>query len=65
MTLDKGLVGSIGEGLHHAPISADRMADVMLDYVIKVTKDATKVWKDRHGGCGPTGSMTAGSCRSR
>lgn len=29
-----------------APISAQER--VMLDYVVKLTKDATKVWKDDH-----------------
>lgn len=44
MTLDKGLVEALEKDYVSAPISAqDR---VMLDYVIKLTKDATKVWKD-------------------
>ncbi len=44
MTLDKGLVEALEKDYASAPISAqDR---VMLDYVIKLTKDATKVWKD-------------------
>jgi uncharacterized peroxidase-related enzyme len=29
-----------------APISAQER--VMLDYVVKLTKDATKIWKDDH-----------------
>ena len=46
MTLDKGLVEALENDYTTAPISQqDR---VMLDYVIKVTKDATKVWKDDH-----------------
>ncbi len=46
MTLDKGLVEALEKDYTTAPISQqDR---VMLDYVIKVTKDATKVWKDDH-----------------
>ena len=44
MTLDKGLVESLKKDYTTAPISSqDR---VMLDYVVKLTKDATKVWKD-------------------
>jgi len=30
-----------------APITAQER--VMIDYVVKLTKDATKVWKDDHG----------------
>ena len=44
MTLDQGLVEALEKDYANAPISAqDR---IMLDYVIKLTKDATKVWKD-------------------
>ena len=44
MTLDKGLVEALQRDYTTAPISAqDR---VMLDYVIKLTKDATNVQKD-------------------
>ena len=44
MTLDKVLVEALEKDYANAPISnQDR---VMLDYVIKVTKDATKVWRD-------------------
>ena len=44
MTLDKGLVETLEKDYTTAPISPqDR---VMLDYVVKLTKDATKVWKD-------------------
>ncbi len=44
MTLDKGLVEALQKDYTTAPISAqDR---VMLDYVVKLTKDATNVWKD-------------------
>ena len=46
MTLDKSLVEALENDYTKAPISQqDR---VMLDYVVKVTKDATKVWKDDH-----------------
>jgi len=42
--LDKALVEALEKDYTTAPISPqDR---VMLDYVVKVTKDATKVWKD-------------------
>jgi len=44
VTLDKALVEALEKDYANAPISnQDR---VMLDYVIKVTKDATKVWRD-------------------
>ena len=44
MTLDKALVEALEKDYPNAPISAqDR---VMLDHVIKLTKDATRVWKD-------------------
>ena len=44
MTLDKALVEALETDYTTAPISPqDR---VMLDYVVKLTKDATKVWKD-------------------
>lgn len=46
MTLDKALVEALEKDYTNAPISQqDR---VMLDYVVKLTKDATKVWKDDH-----------------
>jgi len=42
--LDKGLVEALEKDYTAASISPqDR---VMLDYVVKLTKDATKVWKD-------------------
>ena len=44
MTLDERLVEALEKDYTTAPISAqDR---VMLDYVVKLTQDATKVWKD-------------------
>ncbi len=44
MTLDKALVEALEQDYTTAPISSqDR---VMLDYVVKLTKDATKCWKD-------------------
>jgi uncharacterized peroxidase-related enzyme len=44
VTLDKGLVEALKKDYTTAPISAQDRA--MLDYVVKLTKDATKVWKD-------------------
>ena len=44
MTLNPDLVEAIQKDFRNAPLSEqDR---VMLDYVVKLTKDATKVWKD-------------------
>jgi uncharacterized peroxidase-related enzyme len=46
VTLDKAMVDALEKDYNTAPISPqDR---VMLDYVVKLTKDATKVWKDDH-----------------
>jgi uncharacterized peroxidase-related enzyme len=44
VTLDKGLVEALEKDYTTAPITAQER--VMLDYVVKLTKDATKVWKD-------------------
>ena len=44
MTLDKSLVEALEKDYTTAPISPQDL--VMLDYVVKLTKDATKVWKD-------------------
>ena len=46
MTLDEGLVRALEKDYNTAPIG--RQDRVMLDYVVKLTKDATKVWKDDH-----------------
>ena len=42
--MDKGLVEALEKDYASAPITPQER--VMLDYVIKLTKDATKVWKD-------------------
>ena len=46
MTLDKNLVEALEKDYTTAPITQQER--VMLDYVVKLTKDATKVWKDDH-----------------
>ncbi len=46
MTLDKELVAALEKDYTTAPITDKER--VMLDYVVKLTKDATKVWKDDH-----------------
>ena len=46
MTLDKDLVDALEKDYTAAPITPQER--VMLDYVVKITKDATKVWKDDH-----------------
>jgi len=44
--LDEALIEALKQDYTTVPISEqDR---VMLDYVVKLTKDATKVWKDDH-----------------
>ncbi len=44
MTLDKELVEALEKDYTTAPITPQER--IMLDYVVKLTKDATKVWKD-------------------
>ena len=44
MTLDKELVEALEKDYTTAPITSQER--VMLDYVVKVTRDATKVGKD-------------------
>jgi uncharacterized peroxidase-related enzyme len=44
--LDEALIEALKNDYTSAPISEKER--VMLDYVVKLTKDATKVWKDDH-----------------
>jgi uncharacterized peroxidase-related enzyme len=44
VTLDKELVEALEMDYTTAPITPQER--VMVDYVVKLTKDATKVWKD-------------------
>lgn len=44
MTLDNDFVDQLEKDYTQAPITAQER--VMLDYVVKLTKDATRVWKD-------------------
>lgn len=44
MTLDKELVEALEKDYTTAAITPQER--VMVDYVVKLTKDATKVWKD-------------------
>jgi len=44
VTLDEGLVEALERDYTTAPITPQER--VMLDYVVKLTKDATRVWKD-------------------
>jgi len=46
--LDEALIDALKQDYTTAPISQQER--VMLDYVVKLTKDATKVWKDDHDG---------------
>jgi uncharacterized peroxidase-related enzyme len=46
VTLDKELVEALESDFTTAPITPQER--VMIDYVVKLTKDATKVWKDDH-----------------
>ena len=46
MTLDKELVEALEKDYTTAPITAPER--VMLDFAVKLTRDATKVWKDDH-----------------
>jgi uncharacterized peroxidase-related enzyme len=44
VTLDKELVEALEKDYATAPITPQER--VMVDYVVKLTKDATRVWKD-------------------
>lgn len=44
--MDEALIEALKKDYTTAPISDQER--VMLDYVVKLTKDATKVWKDDH-----------------
>ena len=44
MTLDKALIEALETDYRTAPITEQER--VMVDYVVKLTKDATKVWQD-------------------
>ncbi len=44
--MNKELVEALERDYTTAPITPQER--VMLDYVVKLTKDATKVWKDDH-----------------
>jgi uncharacterized peroxidase-related enzyme len=46
VTLDEELVAALKKDYTTAPITEQERA--MLDYVVKLTKDATKIWKDDH-----------------
>jgi uncharacterized peroxidase-related enzyme len=46
VTLDKNLVDALEKDYTTAPITSQER--IMLDYVVKITKDATKVSKDDH-----------------
>ena len=46
MTLDESLVHALRSDYSHAPIS--RSDQVMLDYVIQLTKDATRITAEDH-----------------
>jgi uncharacterized peroxidase-related enzyme len=44
--LDDELVAALKKDYTTAPVTAQER--VMLDYVVKLTRDATKIWKDDH-----------------
>ena len=46
MTLDEALIEALKKDYTTAPVTEQER--VMLDYVVKLTKDATKIWKDDH-----------------
>jgi uncharacterized peroxidase-related enzyme len=46
VTLDEELVNALEKDYTTAPVTPQER--VMLDYVVKITKDATKIWKDDH-----------------
>jgi len=46
VTLDQELVEALQKDYTTAPITEQER--LMLDYVVKITKDATQIWKDDH-----------------
>jgi uncharacterized peroxidase-related enzyme len=46
VTLDQELIDALKKDYTTAPITEQER--VMVDYVVKLTRDATKVWKDDH-----------------
>ena len=46
MTLDKALTDALERDYRTAPVAPDER--IMLDYVVKLTRDATQVSKDDH-----------------
>ena len=60
--MDKELVEALEKDYTTAPITPQER--VMLDYVVKITKDATKVWKDDHERLRPPASTIRRSCKS-
>jgi uncharacterized peroxidase-related enzyme len=46
VTLDEELVEALKKNYKAAPIT--KQERTMLDYVVKLTQDATKIWKDDH-----------------
>jgi len=46
VTLDEALIEALKKDYTTAPVTEQER--VMLDYVVKLTKDATKIWKDDH-----------------
>ncbi len=63
MTLDKELVEALEKDYTTAPITPQER--VMVDYVVKLTKDATKCSKDDIEGLRALGLTIAGYCRLR
>jgi uncharacterized peroxidase-related enzyme len=53
VTLDEDLVEALKKDYTTAPITDQER--VMLDYVVKLTKDATRIWKDDHDRLRATG----------
>ena len=63
MTLDQELVEALEKDYTTAPITPQER--VMVNYVVKLTKDATEFGRTTLRGCGRLGLMIAGYCRLR
>ena len=63
MTLDKELVEALEKDYTTAPITPQER--VMVDYVVKLTKDATRFGRMILRDCGRRDLMIAGFCRLR
>ena len=63
VTLDEGLVKALQKDYRTAPITEPER--VMLDYMVKLTRDATRSRKRTTNDCGPRDSTIKAFCKLR